>query len=177
MLSDRSTDRNQTPVICPLFWLRAVGPVLGRMQISHVAIFLAAFCIHSQKLVYRTPSFLPSPHPPPYVLLSTHTPDHPHHPLPPSASLLLSCSPMTTCLFQPQPSMAHLHPCLPHPSLSSNSTPHGTNLNLTLLQPAASRQPSATPSRISNLACKVLQGSCWLACSACEVVKPLGFGV
>ena len=109
--------------------------------------------------------------------LSTHTPDHPHHPLPPSASLLLSYSPMTTCLFQPQPSMAHLHPCLPHPSLSSNSTPHGTNLNLTLLQPAASRQPSATPSRISNLACNVLEGSCWLACSACEVVKPLGFGV
>ena len=171
MLSDRSTDRNQTPVICPLFWLRAVGPVLGRMQISNVAIFLAAFCIHSQKLVYPLISPLSSS-PAVCAPLSTHTPDHPHHPLPPSASLLLSYSPMTTCLFQPQPSMAHLHPCLPHPSLSSNSTPHGTNLNLTLLQPAASRQPSATPSRISNLACNVLQGSCWLACSACEVLNP-----
>jgi hypothetical protein len=165
MLSDRSTDRNQTPVICPLFWLRAVGPVLGRMQISHVAIFFAAFCIHSQKLVYRTPSFLPSPHPPPPALLSPHTPlTTATTPCPP---LLLCCfpySPMTTCLFQPQPSMAHLHPWLPHPSHPSNYTPHGTNLNLTLLQPVASRQPSATPSRISNLAYNLLQGSCWLAC-------------
>ena len=171
MLSDRSTDRNQTPVICPPFWLRAVGPVLGRMQISHVFASTPKTCLQDPLISPLSSSPAVS------APLSTHTPDHPHHPLPPSASLLLSYSPMTTCLFQPQPSMAHLHPCLPHPSLSSNSTPHGTNLNLTLLQPAASRQPSATPSRISNLACNVLQGSCWLACSACEVVKPLGFGV
>jgi hypothetical protein len=146
-------DRNLASVICLLFWLRAFGPVLGGMQISHVAIFFAAFCIHSPNLVYRTPSFLPSPHPPASALLSPHTPlTTPTTPCP----LLLPCcyaySPLTSCLFQPQPSMAHLHPCLPHPSLPSNSTPHGTYLNLTLLQPAASRQSSATSRPISNFA-------------------------
>lgn len=148
------------------------------MQISHVAIFFAAICIHSPNLVYRTPSFLPSPHPPPPALLSPHTLlTTPTTPCP----LLLPCSfsysLFTSCLFQPQPSMAHLHPCLPHPSLPSNSTPHGINLYLSLLQPAASRQPSATSRPIFNLAFILLQGSCWRACSACEGVKPPGFGV
>lgn len=161
-----------------LFWLRAFGPARGRMLNSHVRNFLLHFAVLPQKPTHRTPPFVSSPNPLPSGPLSPCTPlTTSPTPYPP---FLPCCSPystFTTCPSATPPALTHSHPYLAHPVQLCKTLSSTKTLSLLLHPSGARHQPSTPCNPIYKLACKLPEEMCWLVGSACELVKPLGFGL
>lgn len=178
LLGERSTDRTSAVEHKYLFWLRAFGPVHGRMLNSDVAIFLLHFALLLQNPSHRTPPFVSPPNPlpsgplPPCTPLTTST-----TPRPPSLPCCSPHSTFTACPSAPPPGLIHSHPYLAHPVHPCKPSPQGRTLSMWLHPYGARHQPSTSCNPMYKLASKLLEAMCWLVGSACEVVKPLGFGL